>query len=117
MGENHDSAALNLPVMAIARYLGIHRTTIYAAAGGEPVSRLVQMLLTRFLRRVELGEVQAEKINGRWKIVVVEHPAPRLLLRVDLGLGHAGPRLSAEARQPSPSMPNFKLLLVGRQRS
>ena len=112
--QNRDTAALNFPVLAIARYLGIHRDTLYAAAGGEPVSRLVQMLLTRFLRRVDLGEIKAEKIGGRWKIVAVESPTPRLMLRVDLGLGAAGPRLSAESHQPTPTMPSFSKLLLGR---
>ena len=113
MGQNHNAAALNFPVMAIARYLELHRDTIYAAAGGEPVSRYVQILLGRFLLRAELGEVKAEKINGRWEIAAVENPVPRLLLRVNLDLGGAGPRLSAEVRQPSPSMPDFKKLLLG----
>ena len=115
MGQNHDAAGLKFPIVAIARFLGIHRDSLYSAgANCEPVSRHMQMLLSRFLRRVELGELQAERINGRWEIVAVENPAPRLMLRVDLGLGGAGPRLSAEANQPSPSMPHFKKLLLGR---
>lgn len=112
IGQNYEAPASNFPVMAIARYLELHRDTIYAAAGGQPVSRYVQILLGRFLRRVELGEVKAQRINGRWEIVAVENPRPHLMLRVDLGLGGAGPRLSAEANQPSPSMPDFKKLLV-----
>lgn len=111
-----DSAHLNLPVVAIARYLGLERSTIYAAGNGAPVTRLVQMQLSRFLRRVERGELEARRRpTGEYEIVEVENPKPPPLnLRVELNLGGAGPRLSGEARQPSPTMPRFSKLLLGR---
>ena len=115
MGKNRcDSAALKLPVAAIARYLGLHRDTLYAAASGDPMGPMVQMLLSRFLRRVELGELKTERVRGQWEIVAVANPAPPLMLRVDLNLGGGGPKLTGQVPKPSPVMPSFSKLLLGR---
>lgn len=108
-----DSASLNLPVVAIARYLGLERTTIYAAANGESVSRLVQMQLSRFLRRAERGELEARRRpTGEYEIVEVENPKPPpLTLRVELNLGGIGPRLDRRVPQQTPAtMLDFKKL-------
>ena len=108
--NRRDAASGSFPFVAIARYLGLHRDTVYAAASGEAIGPMVQMLLSRFLRRIELGELRAERVKGQWEVVVVENPKLPLMLRVDFGLGGSGPKLMGRTPQPSPIMPSFSKL-------
>lgn len=101
----------NPPIAAIARHLGIHRDTLYAVASGEKMGRHLQMLVSRFLRQLEGGELEGKQGDlGRWSIVRVENPLPRLILRVDV-TGKAGPVLTVRRYQAAERLPEFKKLL------
>lgn len=98
-----------VPFSAIARYVDIHRDTIYEAAKGRTVNRHTHMLLSDFLIRLEVGELEARQtsIQGRYEIFYVENPKPRLWLRVDLTHGASGLRFTDSPYQPPRRMPSF----------
>jgi hypothetical protein len=103
------------PIAAIARYLDIHRDTLYSIARGEAVGRMLQLLLSRFLLQLEAGELEGKKQRtGEWEICVVKNPSPRHLLRINLNLGGQGPTLDRSRPQHVPKMPVFAALFSGR---
>jgi len=100
------------PFAAIARHIGVHRDTVYEAAKGVTVNHYTQILLSRFLISLDAGELEARQVesNGRYEIINVENPKPRLRMRVDINLKAGTMQLINSPYQPQPKLPNFASL-------
>lgn len=109
MMRRNASDADYVPIAAIARYIGVHRDTIYEAAKGVAVERSTQIRLSHLLIRHEAGELEVRQADkrGLHEIYHVANPKPRLRFRVALNFDGTGHRITALPYQPPPRFPSF----------